>query len=554
MAFPLAARRSSWTVLVAALCVGPLVVPSSVLATTTPPVTFTLSPNVNAWWVEVYVSSTAGTIVAVSASVNGGPWISMAKDTWGSWARSFYVPMGTPLVFEAQTSTGAWFTSGTYAWLESAAPAPAPPPAPAPANVTFSLGPNENNWWVEVYAASTAGTIASVTAQVNGASPIALTHETWGSWARSTYAPTGASVVFHATLGNGAQATSSTYAWLSPTAPTGGTGGTAVRVTVTSNGFFLNGTPFLVKGVAYNPIPIGQTDGYDWYAHPEIYTPDLAAIHAMGANTVRLYHTTTNIEEGRAFLDAAHRAGLMVLIEDPTTGSADASNLTLQAITTQRVMTLVNGYKDHPALLGYLLGNEVDRNYKGTNILDWYHYLDSLAVKIHGTDPNHPVGSAFTAGEQFLTFPSASPHVDFYGANLYMLNPGQITGYFQLAHTRMPNRPVLVTEFGCDVWNVNNQTEYGTIQAAMLERMWLEIAADHTGGSRQSAGGAVFEWVDEWWKSGSPSVHTGANTWTSPSIQSNVPDGSFSEAWMGIVRQDRTQRPAVAGLYALWGP
>gem|GEM_PF-3003480 len=76
---------------------------------------FAKSLNPNEWWVEVMVHANQP-IVGVDASANGGPWIALSATSWGTWAKSFFVPAGSHVQFRAHSSTGATATSVSYAW------------------------------------------------------------------------------------------------------------------------------------------------------------------------------------------------------------------------------------------------------------------------------------------------------------------------------------------------------------------------------------------------------------------------------------------------------
>lgn len=75
---------------------------------------------------------------------------------------------------------------------------------------TFTVNPNVNEWWVAV---SVSGSPSSVSATVNGGSPIALSHASWGAWTVSTHVAAGSSVVFTANV-NGQLVKSPTFSWL----------------------------------------------------------------------------------------------------------------------------------------------------------------------------------------------------------------------------------------------------------------------------------------------------------------------------------------------------
>ncbi|MEA3144208.1 MAG: hypothetical protein QOG31_1532 [Thermoplasmata archaeon] len=193
--------------------------------TTTPPVptgpftaTFAPSGGVNEWWVDVKVTS-SGAISSVAATTNGVAH-NLPKTAWGTWATSFNVPKGTPVVFTAKDASGATATSAAVAWLLPAgtpvttAPAPAPTPAPVPAGFTASFAPRAvgNGWWVET--AVTSGTaISKVEVSIGGGAYTALPKTAWGTYAKSLPVPGGALVVFKATSPTGATAVSPATAW-----------------------------------------------------------------------------------------------------------------------------------------------------------------------------------------------------------------------------------------------------------------------------------------------------------------------------------------------------
>ncbi|MHB8606069.1 MAG: PKD domain-containing protein [Thermoplasmatota archaeon] len=86
------------------------------LASAPPGVTFTAVSPTNAWWVEVKVTSATTTITKVEAQVNNGTWINLPADTWGTWAKSFFVPANAMVRFRATDTSAVVTLSGLYAW------------------------------------------------------------------------------------------------------------------------------------------------------------------------------------------------------------------------------------------------------------------------------------------------------------------------------------------------------------------------------------------------------------------------------------------------------
>jgi acid phosphatase len=163
----------------------------------------------NDWWVQTGVSS-ATSVASVCASVNGGACQPLADRGWG-WASSFYVPTGATLRFTATSSSGATATSGGYSW-PTAAPVAGSTSAPSAFAATFS-NMRGNAWWVESDVATSGVTLAGVDASINGGAWIPLFHTSWGSWAKSIYAPAGSQVRFRADASDGSSVISAPKTW-----------------------------------------------------------------------------------------------------------------------------------------------------------------------------------------------------------------------------------------------------------------------------------------------------------------------------------------------------
>jgi len=66
-----------------------------------------------------------------------------------------------------------------------------------------------------------------------------------------------------------------------------------VYVKTLKNGHYqlmVEGGPYVVKGVCYDPIPIGKTHDYDFWSDPvKPWERDGALMKKMAVNTVRFY-------------------------------------------------------------------------------------------------------------------------------------------------------------------------------------------------------------------------------------------------------------------------
>lgn len=152
------------------------------------------------WWVEVTVKGNEP-IAKVEASVDGGAYIGLVKQSWGDYAKSIRVPAGASVVFRATSTSGATDTSdGASA-------------APAAGSLSAKFTPKTGNaWWIQVDV-DASKSLKSVEARVNGGDWKPLALKSWGDWAASYHAPSGSRVEFRATATDGTSAQSTAYTW-----------------------------------------------------------------------------------------------------------------------------------------------------------------------------------------------------------------------------------------------------------------------------------------------------------------------------------------------------
>ncbi len=370
--------------------------------------------------------------------------------------------------------------------------------------------------------------------------------------------------------------------WVTPNNHSG-----ATTVETSGRELLVNGKPFAVNGMAYQPLSVGENWQAAWRDRPDRYEVDFPKIAASGANTVRLYAPilTTNM------LDKAWEAGLFVI---PTFGVDDFQLSCPQgrAFMQARFEEFVADWGDHPAILMWLVGNEVGSYLSVSDLYaDFFPQLNALAAAIEGTD-SHPVGSAMRdVGDTCVPGVSddpALPNVDFWGTQLYR---GCTFGnaFTQYAGKANCAKPLVVTEFGADSWKsmsscsvttatscyVNTDCPQGTcsvttttacnldtdcpggetcnggefcdgagmvdeaMQASCLDALLNEADAElaiRTAGG-VSSGQVVFEWADEWWKAAC--LPTGG--WEFHDECANTRNNNYgmdpaiNEEWFGVV-------------------
>lgn len=334
---------------------------------------------------------------------------------------------------------------------------------------------------------------------------------------------------------------------------------TPQKVSVADEKLFVNGKLFEVKGVTYSPIPIGndpkkpRPSDVEWIEHPEIYKHDFALMKMAGINTIRVLNLNASVSSTRAMLDTAEQYNIKVIMGYEGPLKADLADRRVRNQIRMQVATMVRNYKDHPAILMWMIGNEVNYWYpKEGNVGDWYTLLEEITRQLKQIDPNHPVMTANNALSQMDLFTTLSPSVDIYGTNAYSLTQGPWDWLYDQFGSYKTGKPIIVTETGADSWNSNAGKDDEGMQAAMVQNIVQENTDKPHG-----IGIVLFEWVDEWWKSDRPYTQDGTNDWQ-PYDLVNASDSYYSEEYFGIVRQEpdthiRFPKYAYYVVQQLWG-
>ena len=154
-----------------------------------------------------------------------------------------------------------------------------------------------------------------------------------------------------------------------------------VQVAQRGKGYTLlrDGQPFRIQGASGQPR----------------YLRELAE---AGGNCLRVYDT---LALGRV-LDSAHQYGIAIIADLPLPKSRylDFYRDPQRVSATYRAYrALVRRHKDHPALLMWMLGNELDFPYK-PNYAPFYRTYNDLLAMIKREDSQHPVATALTNFER----------------------------------------------------------------------------------------------------------------------------------------------------------
>lgn len=223
-------------------------------------------------------------------------------------------------------------------------------------------------------------------------------------------------------------------------------------------GFFLNGKHVKLHGVSRHQDRYGQ----GWALTREDHAEDMALIAEMGANTVRQAH----YQHADEWSDEADKTGMVVWAEVPyvTTPSlrGGQGSPALWANAEQQLRELIRQQYNHPAIMMWSIGNEVDSakgfGVKGDppNPLALLQHLQKIAK---AEDPTRPttfadccedLGMMQTAGEKLAGMADLIGYNRYFG--WYMPEPlkarEQLGAQMDKFHAKHPGLPISISEYG----------------------------------------------------------------------------------------------------------
>ncbi len=373
----------------------------------------------------------------------------------------------------------------------------------------------------------------------------------------------------------------------------------STRIKIVGRQLFVNDRLFTIKGVCYEPIPVGYTHTYAWDFDSRTYNMDFSLIRAMGANCIRTYDYTGF----QSVLDAAYKNGIYVIMEfrmpwdnhpyqelDYSSSAQTDPLLYGEAGVKEGIKTIVQKFKDHPAILMWCIGHEVNYNINldgsgnripctnaaATNRLrNWYDFLNTVGAKIHEWEAPywHPVTTAsgvadansFGIGSPYLVETIGNSAFKADDSTLQNLNVWGVQTYqgerfqshFYSKYKSKSSKPLWIAETGADAWDFINGRENEDAQASYLVSQWNDIKANLSAKntSNPCIGVTFFSWCDGWYKddTGKHDVHNTNSGWSSPYYY----DGNMQEEWWGIVEvfpstYSREKRKAYFELQKLW--
>lgn len=197
-------------------------------------------------------------------------------------------------------------------------------------------------------------------------------------------------------------------------------------------------------------VEVRQVDGtYKLYREGKPYfikgaggTSYLSRVAAYGGNSIRTWST----HNAQKVLDSAYKYGLTVLMGLGVTPERHGFNYDDTAAVRQqfeRVKADVLKYKDHPALLGWGIGNELNLSYRNPKVWD---AVNDITKMIHELDSNHPASTVLAGiNKSEVDYIKAQcPDIDILAINTYgglAVLPAQVRAVGW-------DGPYMVTEWG----------------------------------------------------------------------------------------------------------
>lgn len=239
----------------------------------------------------------------------------------------------------------------------------------------------------------------------------------------------------------------------------------------------VNGEPFYIKGAG---LEFG----------------DVASLAEHNGNSFRTWRTENGQKSAREVLDEAHEHGLMVTMGIEVARERHGFDYDDEEAVTKQLEAIrkeVEPLKDHPALLIWGIGNELNLHYSNPKV---WNAVNDISRMIHEVDPNHLTTTSLAglAQQEVNYIKERCPDLDILSVQMYGDLP-QVPG---LIREYGWEGPYMVTEWGATGhWEVPT-TSWGapieqnsSVKADNYLKRYKEgIESDST----QCIGSYVFLW------------------------------------------------------------
>lgn len=258
-------------------------------------------------------------------------------------------------------------------------------------------------------------------------------------------------------------------------------GGTAIPVEIVEidGGYRVlrGGEPYEIKGAG---IEFGSVE----------------TLAAHGGNSFRTWRTDNGRDSGQGVLDRAAALGVTVAMGieiGRERHGFDYDDEQAVAAQLEYARGEVMKYKDHPALLAWIIGNEANLFFRNPKVFD---AINGIAQMIHEVDPHHPATTALAGFNAELAglIRTRAPDLDFVSIQMY----GDIVNLPRYLDEARWEEPYFVTEWGATGhWEVAKTSWGAPIEQNSSEKAASYLRAHETAIAADPAraiGSYVFLW------------------------------------------------------------
>ncbi len=180
----------------------------------------------------------------------------------------------------------------------------------------------------------------------------------------------------------------------------------------------------------------------------------------MGGNSFRTWGVDA---ETKALLDKADKLGLKVAVGfwvGHERHGFDYGNVEQVASQYEKFAQVVKTYKDHPAVLCWVIGNEMEAGVEKPAAI--YSAINNMAALAKKLDPDHPTMTVIAElgenGRNIKAIHRLCPDIDIIGINTYGGGPSVAKRY----HETGGKKPFVITEFGTLGQWESGKTDFGS--------------------------------------------------------------------------------------------
>ena len=190
-----------------------------------------------------------------------------------------------------------------------------------------------------------------------------------------------------------------------------------------------------------------EVDGEPFYINGAgLEFGSIASLAKYKGNSFRTWRTDNGQNTALEILDEAHKHGLMVTMGIEVARERHGFDYNdEQAVANQldRIRQEVMSLKDHPALLIWAIGNELNLRYTNYKVWD---AVNDISKMIHQIDPNHPTTTTLAgiSKREIDQITKRAPDLDLLSFQVY----GELGRLPRQVRSYGWNKPYIVTEWG----------------------------------------------------------------------------------------------------------